>query len=168
MRQMVRPGGHIETVTPDEVVKILHSQRRDWEVFRAAESSNPLNANGQGQLDVYQCPAGMEAAVRRVSIYQSPGADPISTQQLLNAAGKFCYYTRNDQFIEYAIPLGPAGQAQIPGLQTWSFEEGPYLRNQEVFGLNINLGSGAAGQTVVIQVQGRLMDHRGKHEGGVA
>lgn len=52
--------------------------------------------------------------------------------QLAAASGKYVAYLRSGSLIEYGQPqYGPA--FQIPGVQTWGSEQGPYLQNKEVF-----------------------------------
>lgn len=54
-------------------------------------------------------------------------------QVVSSAVGKFVAYLRSGTRIEYAVPQSPNATPQVPGVQTWSREQGPYLRNAEVF-----------------------------------
>lgn len=94
----------------------------------------PLDGTGAGKGDVYEIPAGYEFEARRVVLVLTGNipADPNTGNVLLNAAGKWVAYMRSGSLIEPAQPAY-GGAIQVPGVQTWSREQGPYVRNLEVF-----------------------------------
>lgn len=128
-QQRIMHGATVDFVTPDEIYKLIP---RPPEFTRIRVTSQvTLNAAGNGQVEVYKVPSGYEFAARRVSMYLSI-TDPTTGAVALNAAGKGVAYQRSGAFIEWGQPqYGSA--VQIPGVQTWGREQGPYLRNAEVF-----------------------------------
>jgi hypothetical protein len=121
-------GAVLDIVTPDEIVRLIP---RPEQITRIrATTQVTLNATGAGQDDVYKVPAGYEFAARRVTMYTSI-ADPV-TGAVIFAAGKAVAYLRSGAFIEWAQPQF-GNSYQVPGVQTWGSEQGPYLRNSEVF-----------------------------------
>lgn len=144
MKQILKPGRPIDIATPDEIAALIS---RPSQVTRIrAPQTVQLNANGNGSDEVYKVPAGYEFEVRRVVLVLTGNVpnDPNTGNVLLNAAGKFVAYMRSDQLIEYGQPAY-GGAIQVPGSQTWGDEQGPYLRNGEVFGVYAN-GLTAGGQ----------------------
>lgn len=128
-QQRIMHGAMVDFVTPDEVLSLIP---RPPEVTRIrATQQVQLGAQGNGQDEVYKVPTGYEFGARRVSMYLSVG-DPTTGAVALTGAGKGVAYLRSGTFIEWAQPqYGSA--VQIPGVQTWGSEQGPYLRNAEVF-----------------------------------
>jgi len=134
MRQTIVPGGSIEVLTQDEMVKLIS---RPSQFTRVRAPGNViLSATGGGDAEVYKVPAGMEFKVRRVVLTMSGNVpnDPNTGNVLLTAAGKFVAYTRSGELIEYGQPQYGAA-IQVPGVQTWGSEQGPFLSNGEVFGV---------------------------------
>ena len=132
--QKIMPGGTIDAATTDEVMKLIP---RPVEVTRVrAPGSVLLDATGSGAGDIYKVPAGYEFQVRRVVITMTGAvaSDPNTGNVVLSAAGKFVAYMRSGQLIEYGQPQYGAA-IQVPGVQTWGDEQGPYVRNGEVFGI---------------------------------
>lgn len=130
--QVIRPGKPVNFVTPDEMAAMI-ARPRQVSRIRAAETIQ-LNASGIGQDEVYKVPMGQEFAVRRITLTLTGNApnDPNTGNVLLNAAGKFVAYLRSGHLIEYGQPQYGAA-IQVPGVQTWGDQQGPYLRNGEVF-----------------------------------
>jgi hypothetical protein len=73
----------------------------------------------------------------------------------LNAAGKYIKYTRSGIFTAYAMPEAPTGLFQVPGVESWGEQQGPTLRNGEVFELQI-LGLTALA-SLTVELQGLLV-----------
>lgn len=132
MRQVLKPGQPVEFVTPDEIARLI--PRPSEETRIRMPQGMQLNAAGAGQIEVYKIPAGYEFEVRRVVVTLTGNvpSDPNTAPVLLNAAGKFVAYLRSGSLIEYAQPMYGAS-LQVPGVQTWGDEQGPYLQNAEVF-----------------------------------
>lgn len=134
MKQRIVPGAEIDFLTQDELFKLI---QRPTQITRVrAPGSITLDASGNGDDEIYKVPAGYEFQIRRV-VCTMTGAvpnDPNTGNVLLNAAGKFVAYMRSGQLIEYGQPQYGAA-IQVPGVQTWGDEQGPYLRNGEVFGV---------------------------------
>lgn len=137
MWQKLKPGGMLNFVTPDEVAALIDRPRQVTRM-RVAATIGLSAAGGTVPTggDVYKIPAGYEFEVRRVVLVLTGNAptDPNTGNVLLNAAGKWVAYLRSGSLIEYAQPnYGTA--IQVPGVQTWGDQQGPYLRNAEVFGV---------------------------------
>lgn len=73
----------------------------------------------------------------------------------LNVAGKYIKYTRSGIFTAYALPEGPTGLFQVPGVESWGEQQGPTLNNAEVFELQI-VGL-TANASLTVELQGLLM-----------
>lgn len=134
MKQRITPGGTIDVLTQDEIMKLIP---RPAEVTRIrAAASVILDATGSGDDEVYKIPAGYEFQARRIvlTLTGSVANDPNTGNIALNAAGKFVAYMRGGQLIEYGQPTYGAA-IQVPGSQSWGDQQGPYLRNGEVFGV---------------------------------
>ena len=132
MRQVLRPGYPVDFLTPDEFINLQPRARQQSRVRSPATLQ--LDATGSGKVTVFEVEAGYEFEARRIVLTLSGNvpSDPNTGNVLLNAAGKFVAYLRSDSLIEYGQPqYGSA--IQVPGVQTWSREQGPYLRNGEVF-----------------------------------
>lgn len=154
MRTLIKPGATIDALSPQEAEKLLEAmfRREVEENVRAAESLS-LSATGGGTVEVFEVPVGFELDVRRVSIDLAGAAD-IGTGQIALGAGKTVEYLRSGTRIEWGQPSFN-GVAQVPGVQTWGKQQGPYLRNGEVFEVRFT-GIGAVVQNVVVQMQGIL------------
>lgn len=136
MKQRIQPGGTIDTLTPDELVKLIGRPR---EVTRIrAPQTLALSATGGGSADVYKVPVGYEFQVRRIVLTQTGAvaSDPNTGNVVLTGAGKYVAYMRSGQLIEMGQPEYGAN-VQVPGVQTWGDQQGPYLRNGEVFGVTV-------------------------------
>ena len=153
MRQRVAPGKDLDILTPDEFVQLMPRPREETRI-RVGETV-VLDANGNGKVDVYKVPMGYEFRVRRVSVDLSTATDPSTGNVPLNVAGKFVAYLRSGTRIEYAVPTSPNVAPQVPGVQTWGAEQGPYLRNAEVFQVQAQ-GLTAAPASLDVLVEGIL------------
>ena len=133
----IKPGAELDIATPAEVEAIVNRaspvpSREQVTRIRAAETIQ-LDGNGQGTVGVYKVPLGYEFSARRVWLNLSTASDPSTGNVPLNVAGKFVAYQRSGSMIEYGAPNGPVGVSQVPGVQTWGDQQGPYLSNGEVF-----------------------------------
>lgn len=136
MKQRIVHGATVDMLTADELFKMI---RRPREVTRIrAPQGLQTDAAGAGVANVYKVPIGYELEVRRVvlTLTGNAPADPNSGNVLLNAVGKFVAYLRSGQLIEYGQPQYGAA-IQVPGVQTWGDQQGPYIRNGEVFGVQV-------------------------------
>lgn len=91
-----------------------------------------LDAAGNGQDEIYTVPIGFEFEARRVTLDLDTATDPSTGNVALNVAGRAVEILRSGTRVEYAAPLSPNGVAQVPGIQTWGAEQGPYVSNGEV------------------------------------
>lgn len=66
------------------------------------------------------------------------------------AGGRSVEYLRSGSRMEYAEPTGPNGITQVPGIQTWGSEQGPYLLNGEAFEVKARGLTAAARLTVIV------------------
>lgn len=148
-KQRMVYGAEIETVTPDEILKLIPRPVETTRV-RVTETVQ-LDATGSGQDEVYKVPMGYEFRARRVSLDISGATDPSTGNVPLNVAGKFVAYLRSGTRIEYAVPSSPNAVPQVPGVQTWGSEQGPYLRNAEVFEVLVKGLTASAVLTVVLE-----------------
>lgn len=163
-RQTIRHGSSVDFATPAEVLAIVQGAITSRNVSRVRAPANiALDANGNGQDEVYPCPVGMEFVVRRVTLDLSSATDPSTGNVPLNVAGKYVQYLRSGTPIEYGVPASPNAAPQVPGVQTWGSEQGPYLRNGEVFEVKV-VGLTAAA-ILRVTVEGILYEHR-KHGRG--
>ena len=153
--QRIAHGATIETATPSEVAEIVNAVRQPERKLRVrAAATVQLNAAGVGEDDVYKVPLGMEFAVRRVFLNITGASDPSTGNVPLNVAGKYVAYLRSGALIEYAVPISPNVAPQVPGTQTWGDQQGPYLRNGEVFQV-VTLGL-TANAVLDVQIEGIL------------
>lgn len=128
-QQRIMHGATLDFITPDELVRLIP---RPPEISRIrATQQVQLDGTGGGRDEVYKVPTGYEFAARRVSMYATVN-DPTTGAIALSGAGKGVAYLRSGAFIEWAQPQY-ASAVQVPGVQTWGAEQGPYLRNAEVF-----------------------------------
>jgi len=143
-RQRIMHGAVLDFVTPDEVLRLIP---RPEQVTRIRVTTQvQLDASGNGRDDVYKVPTGYEFGSRRVTMYTT-ATDPV-TGAVIFAAGKAVAYLRSGAFIEWAqTQFG--NSYQVPGVQTWGSEQGPYLRNAEVFQVQA-FGLTASGLLTVI------------------
>lgn len=132
MEQRIVHGATIDALTPDELVSLI-PRPAQYTRIRATETVQ-LDATGSGDDEVYKVPIGYQFAARRISLNIGGATDPSTGNVALNVAGKFVAYVRSGQFIEYGQPQYGAA-VQIPGVQTWGDQQGPYLENGEVFGV---------------------------------
>jgi hypothetical protein len=150
-------GGHIDTVTPEELAAMLKPAEQRSKVRTAA--SFVLDGNGSivgGNVgDIYKVPAGAEFYLRRVFFDISGATDPSTGSVALNVAGKYIKYLRSGTMIGYAIPLAPTAVAQVPGVEDWSEQQGPYLANGEKLQIS-TLGLTANGG-LKVEIQGVLV-----------
>ena len=164
MRQTIRHSSSIDFATPEEVQAIVQGAITSREVSRVRSPANiQLDANGNGRDEVFVCPVGMEFVARRVSLDLSTAADPSTGNVPLNVAGKYVQYLRSDTPIEYAVPVSPNAASQVPGVQSWGAEQGPYLRNGEVF--EVRAVGLTANAILRVTLEGILYEHR-KHGRG--
>lgn len=153
MKQRIVPGVEIDFLTQDELVKLIPRSEQFSRV--RAPGSVILNAAGAGDAEVYKVPIGYEFKVRRVVLTMTGNVpnDPNTGNVLLNVAGKFVAYTRSGELIEYGQPQYGAA-IQVPGVQSWGDQQGPYLSNGEVFGV---VAAGlTAGVSLSVYVEGIL------------
>jgi hypothetical protein len=154
MRQTVTPGGTIEALTPDEAAELLQANyRQDVEERVRAAGTIALDVNGNGTEEVYNPPVGFEFEARRISLDLSTSTDPATGNVTLNAAGKTVEYLRSGTRIEWGQPAYGAA-VQVPGVQSWGDEQGPYIRNGEVF--EVRVRGLTASATLDVTVEGIL------------
>lgn len=136
MRQAIIPGGTIEALTPEEAVELLRATyREDVQTRIRAAGTVTLDGTGGGTEEVYTPPAGFEFEARRVSLDLDTATDP-GTGQVALGAGKTVEYLRSGTRIEWGQPQFGAA-VQVPGVQTWGDEQGPYIRNGETFEVRV-------------------------------
>lgn len=155
MKQKIVHGAEIDFVTPDEMYNLIaRSEAKD----RVRTSQNiQLDGNGNGSTgqdtdDLYTCPAGMEFELRRIFVTMSGATGPNDGNVPINVAGKWLALLRSGTVIEYLNPASAAGIPSIPGMQSWSREQGPYLRNSEA--LEVQAHGFAANAIITVAIEG--------------
>ena len=133
-KQRVMHGAIIDFVTPDEMVRMIPRPEQTTRV--RAPAVVQLDANGNGVVTVYKVPIGYEFNARRVTVGINSASDPSTGNIALNVGGKFVVYQRSGNAIEYGQPQY-GGAVQVPGVQTWGDQQGPYLRNGETFEVRV-------------------------------
>lgn len=135
MRTVLKHGAVIDALTLDELQEFLGSLRSREETIARVRAPTiiTLDGTGSGQAEVYTVDAGWELAVRRVTLDLDTASDPSTGNVPLNVAGKKVEYLRSGSRIEYAVPVSPNNIPQVPGIQTWGSQQGPYLLNSETF-----------------------------------
>jgi len=139
MKQTIKHGVQIDALTPEEAQRMLaaNAKRETSNSRMRATQSIKLDGNGNGRDEVMVIPPGFEFSARRVTVDLDTATDPSTGNVPLNVAGKSVEYLRSGTRIEYAAPVSPNAVAQVPGVQTWGAEQGPYLRNGEVFEVRV-------------------------------
>jgi hypothetical protein len=127
-------GAYVHIPSPDEIAVAVN--RGPDRLRHRIPASLALDGTGSGKVNIWDIPAGMKFEVRRImlSLTGNVPSDPNTGNVLLNAAGKFVALLRSDSLIEYLQPTYGAA-IQVPGIQTWSREQGPYIANKEVLQL---------------------------------
>lgn len=162
-KQRILHGAFIDIPSTDEIVKLI--PRPPVRTRIRASAVAVLDAAGSGLLDVYKVPTGQEFEVRRVQI-EINGVEAgnfITASISLATVGPSLQYLRSGRRIEWAYPTSPLGSnvGRVPGIQTWGQEQGPYVRNGEVFQvLATALGGAAINSAMLIEVEGILMENR--------
>lgn len=130
---------------------------------RATATFQTESVAGSGSVDVYTVPPGFELEVRRVQFDGGWIADDGSNLGVravpFSALGVDAQYLRSGTRIEWAKPAGvpPITGPCVPGIQTWSEEEGPLITGGEIFQVRVRLDSAfARGQSVTISLEGIL------------
>jgi hypothetical protein len=154
MRQKIAHGAMLDTVTPAEMRAVMADFRPPGISRIRVTETVQLDANGSGTDDVYVVPPGYEMIVRRVMMNLDTAADPSTGNVLLNVSGKYVAYLRSGTLISYSVPKSVGNIPQVPGVETWSAEEGPYLRNGEAF--EVRVQGLTANAKLLVFVQGVL------------
>lgn len=164
MKQKIVHGAFIDALTADEFyAQIKRPVERTR--MRAGATTTLDAAGGTGgpnnPLTVYKVPIGAEFEIRRifVNLGNVTGATLATASITLNSPGNYVSYYRSGTLIEYGAPASSAG-IKVPGVQTWGDQQGPYLRNGEVFAVDAGLGAPSANQTLIVLVEGILTVNR--------
>lgn len=152
------PGAKLDIITRAEFEQLLRqysARQESWRRIRAAESA-ALDATGAAAIDVYKVPAGDEFEARRVVIDMGDATDAARNSINLGGAGVSVQYLRSGVRIEWALPVSQEGGFKVPGVETWGSQQGPVLKNGEIFQVKALLGAGKAGVTMTVLVEGIL------------
>lgn len=99
----------------------------------------PTDPVGLGLVTVYKVPFGYEFEARRVMMTNGDLASPTTGFVAdLTIPGFWVMYRASGQFVEWGAPKW-GSLSQVPGAQTWSKQQGPYLRSGEVFEVAVDL-----------------------------
>ena len=155
MKTRIAAGATIETVTPDEFKTILRQVlgEASSEIRKGPQTERPidgitLDANGNGTLDVYLVPAGMEFALHRLYI----GDDTHTPAAPYTSAAGYAYILRNTEPLDFVNFNSAAGG--LPCLALWSDTGALRYRNNEK--LSVQFVGGPASASVVVRAQGTL------------
>lgn len=165
MKQRIGNGAILDAVTSDEMASMLIQEKREVLSRVRAPFTVTLTATGSAVVAVYKVPAAMEFELRRISLFiggltlptgNTPGTNFILLGGATPATGGIALL-RSDVMIEWLAPQGPQG-AQLPGVQTWSKQQGPYMRNGEVLQIQVvgALGTLTAGASLAGVAEGVL------------
>lgn len=152
MKHTIKHGATIDIPSLAEIAALLKAGPRVTYIRAAA--AVVLDAAGNGLLGVYECPLGMEFEARRLALNLDSAADPSTGNVPLNVAGKSVAILRSGTLIEYANPQAPTGTAQVPGVMSWSSQQGPIIRNGEV--LQLQAAGLTANTTFTVELAGIL------------
>lgn len=139
MKHVIRQGATVDIPTTQEIVDAVggvkgHPAQESAEPTRTtirAMENLQLDATGSGIVDLLTIPPGFEFELRRMSYNLSTCSDSFTGAVQLGVAGVYIKLLRSGNFIEYAMPTAPTTHVQVPGVETWSAVEGPFLANGE-------------------------------------
>lgn len=165
MLQKIIHGANLDIVSRGELEALLRQYTTRQQSLRRVRAPEHvvLDATGTGTIQVYKVPAGYEFEVRRVILDLSTATEnnlPAVTVSLAGG-GLSLQYLRSGTRIEWGNPASPAavgGGGYVPGSQTWGKQQGPSLRNGEVFQIRAILGAGLAGVELIATVEGILSE----------
>lgn len=160
-RTLLKHGAILDTASRAEVEGLLKQYQTRQETRERVRSPAVvlLDGSGIGQDEVYTVPMGFELEVRRVTLDLSTATESTLsiTSVNLSGAGVSIQYLRSGQRIEWGLPVSPLGGFRVPGIETWGSEQGPCLRNGEVFEVRAVLGAAlAANATLTVTMEGIL------------
>jgi hypothetical protein len=169
MRQTIVPGGTIESLTEEETRDLVRQIYRETVENRVrAEGTATLDANGTGTVEVYTVPIGFEFEVRRVLIESDAGyfwvktvpgggqgaTSPIVPIEFLRS-GESLGTPHIDNVIKTGTPQDEVWYL-FPHVDTWSKEQGPYIRNGETFETVFRNCTNFASKNVQVTAEGLL------------
>lgn len=112
-------------------------------------------------LSVFKVPPGFDFDARRVE-FDIPSMDESSLSNALaiGLGGNSLAYYRSGTRLQWAMPRAlPVSLPAIPGVETWSREQGPRLTGGEVFEIRLYVHSNnpfILGQMMVVSLEGEL------------
>lgn len=115
--------------------------------------SGIVKADGIVTVDVYQCPLGYEFFARRIFIDESI-ANGTPNGGTMIGANSWVTYMRSGTRIGYALLANSVDGFEeygCPGVETWGDQQGPMIRNGEVFQVKFTGFPVADGVTVALQ-----------------
>lgn len=151
MKQTIVPGAQLDVLTEDEARELLRREYRQTVEQRIrAEGTVKLDATGTGVVEIYTCPVGFEFEARRIMIASDlgyyilkttpsggGGAGANSTVRLeYLRSGESLGRPNSDNVITSATPNDEVWFI-LPHTDTWSREQGPYIRNGETLELAV-------------------------------
>lgn len=166
MKQTLVPGATLDALTPDEARELLRQEYRATVEQRVrAEGTLKLDGTGSGIVEVYTCPIGFEFEARRAVIAIDAGYWWFKTVPLGGIAGGSAVvpleYLRSGETngrpnADYVRTGGAQDEVWylVPHLDTWSREQGPYIRNGETFEVAFRAIPNAANMNVQVTVEG--------------
>lgn len=168
MKQKVRAGGELDIPTLEEIRALFYGGPIRDRIIATANIA--LNAVGNGTSannveDLYTVPQGMQCEIRRVALTVTGATGPMNGNIPLNVAGVGIAYLRSGTIMEWANPASAAGIPSVPGSQSWSKEQGPYLQNGQSFEVSCFGLAAAAGGFLTVTVEGIQTDPRPPREG---
>jgi hypothetical protein len=169
MLQTVVPGAKIDSLTYEETRELIRSEYRTAVENRVrAEATVRLDATGTGVLDVYTVPVGFEFELRRLNIASDTGYGWAKFIPQGGGTGQSSVvpieYLRSGESLSRAVPdkyfdsTTPTNETWylFPHVETWSREQGPYLRNGEILQVAFRAVAFVASVGVQVTAEGLL------------
>lgn len=163
MKHTIRHGATLEIPSVGEIAEGMRGLIPEGQAEPKLTVSRPsmvkvLDATGGGTVDVYDVPVGYTFELRRIFLNLDSASAPGVGNVLLNqAAAIYLAYLRSGTVIEYANPASAMGVPSIPGAQSWGDQQGPFLRNGEIF--QVQAAGLTANATLAVYAQGILRHH---------
>jgi hypothetical protein len=151
-RATIKQGETIDFVSPDELRAIL-GEAASQQNQLSPQTSRPiegivLDANGNGTVELYKVPAGMEFALHRIVI-DLDSATPATPYTNANGYAEILRGGTMQDFVSFAPAAGG-----LPAVNSWGGGAALRYRNDEV--VEIAIVGGPANGTVLVRAQGVL------------
>jgi hypothetical protein len=152
MRTTIKPGEELDFATPAEVRDILDESLAPWargpQTIRAVNALG-LDGNGNGQVDVYACPAGHRFTLHRLLIDLDEGDTGYNPGNPYTSSDGYADILRAGVREAFAVFSGG-----LPCLFTDGSRQALEYSNGEV--VQVKIVGGPADGTIVVRLQGTI------------